>query len=348
MRALARMPKRRLGVAVVGLMLAAAVLAPAALAHPFTASIAATTAGTGNVDTYTATITNKFSSSSKPTKATLAIPSGWAVDAGSVVVATTDGAPWAATVDSGLITLTSTNGLPYTKALTFSFRATAPCTPGASVWTPKLSRGSTQWSISGATPTVTVSAPGRLATFAWSTAPAAAQVAGTAITGTVLAKDACGNTTPYAGAGQLLDRHPGQRPERHGGEVVRDLLGGGRRHGGGAHLQDRVERVDHRRPRRHGSADRELLGRSRPARELHLDGAGLAAAGRHVVRCVARGVRPVRQREDGLQRPAGLARRARHLARAHRPRTRRPRSANVLGWPRDGLRHRAIGPRRPR
>ncbi len=228
-----RYGRRRVRVAVVGVAaVAAMVFAGGAWAHPYTATIAKTpagTAGTGDTDTYTYTITNKYAAQkAKSVEITFPSPS-WTVTPGSA--SATDGSGWGApAVSGGKISVTATgSGLSYNQSLKIVFSGRT-CTPGTSSWAPTVKNGSTVFSLTSPVPTVGVSQPGRLARFEWASAPAATQQAGLKITGTVNAKDGCGNLANYSGAGAVLSDNLGDAPNgsaTHSYGIVWDPAGVG-------------------------------------------------------------------------------------------------------------------------
>ncbi len=116
------------------------------------------------------------------------------------------------TVSGGKISVTATgSGLSVNQSLKIVFKGRT-CTPGTSSWSPTVKNGSTVFSRTSPMPTVAVSKPGRLAKFEWASAPAATQQAGVKITGTVNAKDGCGNPANYSGAGAVLSDNLGDAP----------------------------------------------------------------------------------------------------------------------------------------
>ena len=184
---------RRLGV--VGVVaFGAMIFAGAAWAHPYTATISPTSAGTGNKDAYTYTVVDKYTGSEKATRLEITIPSGWGAPDTFTVSAT--GGTWnAPTVSSGKIVVTAASGgLSNNQSLTIGFQSAATCTVGTSSWAPRLSGPQSVFSRSTAVPTVAVTKPGRLASFAWTQQPGSQQTAGVQFAAEVTARDACGNT----------------------------------------------------------------------------------------------------------------------------------------------------------
>ncbi len=187
----------------------AVVIAPLALAHPYTATINKSAAGTGDTDPYTITITNNYTGSQKATKAEITIPAGWAVSGLSATA--TDGTWPTPQVSAGKIVVAATSGgIGYHKTLSISFSGSAGssgaaiCAGGSSVWTPKVTNGGTTFVRSGSAPTVTVTKPGRLKSFAWSVI-GSPQKAGVGFGGMVTARDGCGNVkTDYVGSHGVL------------------------------------------------------------------------------------------------------------------------------------------------
>ena len=192
---------RRAGITAL-VALGAMVFAGAAWSHPYTASISPSAAGTGNSDGYAYTVVDKYSGYEKATRLEITVPSGWGTPASLTVSAS--GGTWnTPTVSAGKIVVTAASGgLSYNQSLTVRFQGTATCTPGTSSWTPRLSGASSVFSRSNAVPTVAVTKPGRLASFAWTGQPGGTQTAGIQFSAQVTAQDACGNTlTNYSPSG---------------------------------------------------------------------------------------------------------------------------------------------------
>jgi hypothetical protein len=136
----------------------------------FSASISPTTSNTSQAQSYTATFTNSAGSTEDIKSATLAVPTGWSVNSGSLVLGGGASSGWAVELAGTLIKASKNSGggsgIVPGSSFTITFTATAPATAGTGTWTARAFKnnsfttgGGGEFDQTNSEPTVTVSVP---------------------------------------------------------------------------------------------------------------------------------------------------------------------------------------------